>query len=142
MVEGWLVQELCAFVADYLSRSQKNESELWSTTDDDWLLGDVPQGNGLVKRFSEEMRTKVSNYCMMNNDVMQQWYDMYERTRLEQMHAQEEWNQRQRGIPYLESLQNLPKSMSASWIREKIAIAKANGKTISLDKQEYAFGPD
>ena len=32
--------------------------------------------------------------------------------------------------------------MSASWIREKIAIAKENGKTISLDGQEYAFGPD
>ena len=88
------------------------------------------------------MRTKVSNYCMMNSDVMQNWYDMYERTRLERMHAREEWNQRQWGIPYPESLQNLPKSMNASWIREKIAIAKANGKTISPDKQEYVFGPD
>ena len=107
MAEGWLVQESCVFVADYLSRSQKNESELWSTTDNDWLVGDVPQGNGVMKRLSEEMRTKVSNYCMMNSDVMQKWYDMYERTRLERMHAREEWNQRQRGIPYLESLQNL-----------------------------------
>ena len=42
MVEGWLVQELCVFVADYLSRSQKNDSKLWSTIDDDWLLGVVP----------------------------------------------------------------------------------------------------
>ena len=80
---------------------------------------------------------------MMNSNVMQRWYDMYERTRLEWMHAQEEWNQRQRGIPYSESLKNLSKSTSASWIREKIiAIAKANGKTISPDEQEYAFGPD
>ena len=77
----------------------------------------------------------------MNSDVMQKWYDMYERTRLERMHAREEWNQRQRGIPYPKSLRNLPKSMSASWIREKIAIAIANGKTISLDEQEYALGP-
>ena len=87
MVEGWLVQELCVFVADYLSHSQKNESELWSTRDNDRLLGDVPQGNGVVKKFSKGMRTKVSNYCMINNDVMQRWYDMYKRTRLEWMHA-------------------------------------------------------
>ena len=94
MAEWWLVQESYFFIADYLSRSQKNKSELWSTTSNDWLLGDVPQGNGLVKWFSEEMQTKVSNYCMINSDVMQKWYDMYERTRLERMHAREEWNQR------------------------------------------------
>ena len=89
----WLVQESCVFVSDYLSRSQKNESELWSTIDDDRLVGDVPQGNGVLKRISEEMRTKVNNYCMMNNDVMQRWYEMYERTRQEWMHAQEGWSQ-------------------------------------------------
>ena len=117
-----------------LTRSQKNESELWSTTDDDRLVGDVPQGNGILKQFSKEMWTKVNNYCMMNSDAMQKWYDMYERTRLERMHAREEWSQRNWGIPYPKSLQNLPKSMSASWIWGKIASAKANGEPISLDK--------
>ena len=70
MAKEWLVQESCVFVADYLSRSQTNESELWNTRDNDWLLRDVPQVNGVVKQFSKEMWTKVSSYCMMNNDVM------------------------------------------------------------------------
>ena len=83
MAEGWLVQESCVFISEYLSRIQKNVPELWSTRDDDRLLGDVPQGNGVVKRFSDEMHTKVSNYCMMNNNVMQRWYEMYEKTRQE-----------------------------------------------------------
>ena len=87
MAEGWLVQKSCFFVVDYLSRSQKNVSELWSTRDNDRLLSDVPPSNGVVKQLSKEIRTKVSNYCMMNNDVMQRWYEMYERTRQEQMHA-------------------------------------------------------
>ena len=63
MTEGWLLQELCVFVADYLSCSQKNVSVLWSTRDNDQLLLDVPQGNGFVKKFGKEMQTKVINYC-------------------------------------------------------------------------------
>ncbi|MCO5608655.1 hypothetical protein L7F22_062869 [Adiantum nelumboides] len=70
MAKGWLVQESCVFVSEYLSRSQNNALELWSTKDDDRVVGDVPQGNGVVKQFSEEVRTKVSNYCMMNTDVV------------------------------------------------------------------------
>ena len=58
------------------------------------------------------------------------------------MHTQEEWSQRNWGILYLEMLQNTPKIMSASWIQGNIASAKENDKRISLDKQEYAFGPN
>ena len=47
--ERWMVQESCVFVSEYLSRSQNNILELWSTEDDDRVLGDVPQGNGVVK---------------------------------------------------------------------------------------------
>ncbi|MCO5560912.1 hypothetical protein L7F22_014532 [Adiantum nelumboides] len=142
MVEGWLVQESCVFVSEYLSRSQNNALELWSTKDDDQVAGDVPQGNGVVKRFSEEVRTKVSNYRMMNTDGMQKWYELYEKTRQEQIQAREEWNQANRGVPYPEWLRLLPKSMSASWLQGKIASAKASGELISLDEQEYAFGPN
>ena len=55
MAEGWMVQESCVFVSEYLSRSQNNFLELWSTKDDDRVVGDVPQGNGIVKRFNEEV---------------------------------------------------------------------------------------
>ena len=126
----------------YLARSQNNVLKLWSTKDDDRVVGDVPQGNGIVKRFKEEVRNKVSNYCMMNSDSMQRWYDMYETTRQEQLHVREQWDQANRGAPYPKSLQLLPKVMSASWLQRKIASAKASGEVISLDEQEYAFGPD
>ena len=79
MAEGWMVQESCVFVSEYLSHSQNNVLELWSTKDDDRVLGDVLQGNGIVKQFSEKVRSKVNNYCMMNSDRMQRWYEMYEK---------------------------------------------------------------
>ena len=63
---------------------------MWSTRDNDRVLGYVLQGNAIVKQLRKKMKTKVKNYCMMNNDVMQRWNEMYERTRLEWMHAREE----------------------------------------------------
>lgn len=87
MAEGWLVQESCVFISEYLLRSQNNVSQLWSTKDDDRVLGEVPQGNGVIKRFTEQVRTKVSNYCMMNSECMQKWYELYENTRQEQIDA-------------------------------------------------------
>ena len=42
MVEGWMVQESCVFVLEYLSRSQNNFLELWSTKDNDKVMSDVP----------------------------------------------------------------------------------------------------
>ena len=76
-----MVQESCVFVSKYLSCSQNNVLELWSTKDNDQVVGDVFQGNGVVKQFSEEVQTKVSNYCMMNSNTMQRWYEMFEKTR-------------------------------------------------------------
>ena len=78
---------------------------------------------------------------MMNSDSMQRWYEMYEKTRQEQIHAREEWNLANSSAPYPESLRLLPKGI-ASWLQGKIASAQANGEVISPDEQEYAFGPD
>ena len=90
MAEEWMVQESCVFVSEYLSRSQNKILELWSTKDDDRVVGDVLQGNGVVKRFGDEVQSKVSNYCMMNSDSMQRWYEMYEETTQKQIHVGEE----------------------------------------------------
>ena len=133
---------MCICLRVPITFSKQRSLDLWSTKDDDRVLGDVPQGNGIVKRFIEEVQNKVSNFRMMNSDSMQRWYEMYDKTRQEQIHAQEEWNQANRGAPYPESLRLLPKGMSASWLQGKIASTKANGKVISLNEQEYAFGPD
>ena len=43
MAKGWMVQESCVLISEYLSRSQNNILELWNTKDDDRVLGDVPQ---------------------------------------------------------------------------------------------------
>ena len=49
MAEGWLVQESCVFISEYLSCSQINKLELWSIKDNDQVVSDVLKGNGVVK---------------------------------------------------------------------------------------------
>ncbi|MCO5568202.1 hypothetical protein L7F22_021898 [Adiantum nelumboides] len=87
MAEGWMVQESCVFISEYLTRSQNNIIELWNIKDDERVVSEVSQGNGVVKRFSEAEQTKVSDYCMMNTDIMQRWYEMYEQMRQQQIRA-------------------------------------------------------
>ncbi|MCO5586668.1 hypothetical protein L7F22_040610 [Adiantum nelumboides] len=142
MAEGWIVQDSCVFISEYLTRSQNNIIELWNIKDDERVVSEVPQGNGVVKRFSEVERTKVSDYCMMNTDIMQRWYEMYEQMRQQKIRAREEWRHTSRSVSYPDTLRLPSKSMSASWLLAKIASSKANGEVISPDEQEYAFGPD
>ena len=87
MAKGWLVHESCVFISEYLSRSQKNILDLWSIKDDDRVVSDDPQDNEVIKQFNEEVKTIESSYCMMNSDSMQRWYQMYKKTRQEQIQA-------------------------------------------------------
>lgn len=124
MAEGWLVQESCVYISEYLAGKKQNiMPHLWSTKDDDRLTGKVPQGKGVLKLFDEEKRTKVHNYCMMNSDLMQKWYERYEARR------EQEGNK-------------LPKVMSSSWLRSEMKRAKETGEAITRDEEEFAFGPD
>ncbi|MCO5563696.1 hypothetical protein L7F22_017343 [Adiantum nelumboides] len=142
MAEVWMVQESCVFISEYLTRSQNNIIELWNIKDDERVVREVPQGNGVVKHFSEAEQTKVSDYCMMNTDIMQRWYEMYEQMRQQQIQAREEWRHTSRSVSYPDTLRLPPKSMSASWLLAKIASSKASGEVISPDEQEYAFDPN
>ena len=63
MAEGWLAQESCVFISEYLMNENTNIRGLWSTKDDERVVGEVPQGNGITKRFTENMREKVHTYC-------------------------------------------------------------------------------
>ena len=125
MAEGWLVQESCVFISGYLTH--KNMPHLWSTKDDDRVVGEVPQGNGVTKLFDEAMRTRANNYCMRNSEEMQKWYERYEEKREEMARA---------------NTKGWPKVMSPSWLRAEMARAKANGQTITPNEEEFAFGPD
>ncbi|MCO5547710.1 hypothetical protein L7F22_001161 [Adiantum nelumboides] len=72
MAEGWMVQESCVFISEYLTRSQNNIIELWNIKDDERVVSEVPQGNGVVKRFSEAEQTKVVFYLVRPNPRW--WY--------------------------------------------------------------------
>ena len=92
------MQESCVFISGYLGH-KNNMSQLWSTKDDDRVVGEVAQGNGVTNVFDEAMRTKVNNYCMINNEEMQKWYERYEEKRAEQIEARETWRRTNNSVP-------------------------------------------
>ena len=73
MVEGWLVQELCVWFLEYMERVDKSMPKLWSTKDNDRLVGKVQQGKGIQFCMIEEVRKKVQGYSIANVDIMQEW---------------------------------------------------------------------
>ena len=142
MAEGWLAQESCVFISEYLMNENTNIRGLWSTKDDERVVGEVPQGNGITKRFTENMREKVHTYCLMNCPEMQKWYEKYEIKRQEQIHAREEWMRLNTTSPIPEHLVVFPKTISSSWLRVEILAAKQRGENISSEELEFAYGPD
>ena len=48
-------------------------------------MDDISQGNGIEKQFSEEMWTKMSNYSMMNSNGRQIWYEIYKKSRQDEI---------------------------------------------------------
>ena len=142
MAEGWLVQESCVFITEYLVNENTNIPRLWSTKDYDRAVGEVTQGNGITKRFTEQMREKVHTYCLMNCPEMQKWYERYEVKRQEQVHAREEWIRLNSTSSIPEHLVLLPKSINSSWLRTEILTTKETGENTSSEELEFAYGPD
>ena len=66
------MQESCENISQYLAGKKRNiETHVWSTKDDDPIMGEVPQGNGVLRVFDLEKRKRVNNYCMLNSEHMQ-----------------------------------------------------------------------
>ena len=81
MAEGWLVQESCVWITEYMERVDKSMPKLWSTKDDERLVGEVRQDKGTLFCMIEDVKEKVQAYCIANADIMQEWLQRYERAR-------------------------------------------------------------
>lgn len=123
MAEGWLVQESCVWISEYLGRVDQDLPLMWSNKDDDRLVGDVPQGQGTQFRMSESFREKVMTYCIANSNEMEKWLAIYEVER--------------------QGDATLPSVPTQSWIRKAIFKAKEQGdQCISVEEMDYARGCD
>ena len=70
MVEGWLVQESCVSIYEYLGCVDKVLLMLWSTKDDDRLVDQIHQGKRLMILFDGSNKGKIQSYCIANAIVM------------------------------------------------------------------------
>ena len=122
MAEGWLVQESCVWISEYLGRVDKSMPMLWNMKDDDRLVGEVRQGKGTRFRMTEEMRNKVQAYCIANADIMQKWHEKYARAG--------------------EVDSTLPILPSQTWIHDTMVEARKNGEIVTTEEMDYSYGCD
>ena len=122
MVEGWLVQEACVWITQYLERVDKEMPMLWSTKDDERLINEVCQGKGLHFRLTDVTREKIQSYCISNAAVMGKWHVRYAEARA--------------------TNGSLPATPSQSWCLEAMQSARSNGEAVSTEEMDYAYGCD
>ena len=122
MAEGWLVQESCVWIIEYLGRVDKAMPMLWSSKDDDRLVDEVRQGKGLRFWLTEVTREKIQSYCIANAVLMEKWRDRYENAR--------------------NHYGGLPSVPSQTWFLEAMLAAKSNGEVVSTEDMDYAYGCD
>ena len=122
MAEGWLVQESCVWISEYLGRVDKTMPMLWSTKDDERLIDEVRQGKGLRFCMTDETREKIQSYCIANAILMDKWRNRYVEAR---------------NID--DSMPILP---SQSWLLEAMLAARTNGEIVSTEEMDYAYGCD
>ena len=122
MAEGWLVQESCVWISEYLGRVDTTMPMLWSTKDDERLIDEVRQGKGLRFRLTEERREKIQSYCIANTVQLDKWCDRYVEARNVD-----------------DSFPILP---SQSWVLDAMLAARSNGEVVSTEEMDYAYGCD
>lgn len=120
MAEGWLIQESCVWISEYLGDVDSDLPLLWSTADDERIVGDVLQGQGTDFRMSTSLREKVMKFCICNAPEMEKWVSLYEETR--------------RSDP------SLPHSVTHDWIRAAVLEAQARGEKVTDVELDYAHG--
>lgn len=77
MAMGWLVQESLVYITEFLSTFDPDMPRLWSQEEDDRLVGEEPQGKGLVRRMDVALREKINKFCILNSYAMEKWIERY-----------------------------------------------------------------
>ena len=144
MAMGWLVQESLVYITEFLSTSDPDMPRLWSQEEDDRLVGDEPQGKGLVRRMDVALREKINKFCILNSHAMEKWIERYTLAKHEREQARLSFRRSRttRTLPYPPELVLLPDFPTNKWLEQTILQAKHNGESISDEEEELAYGCD
>lgn len=78
MAEGWLVQESLVLITEFLGSSDPEMPRLWSQETNLRVIGEQPQGEGVMKKMDNSLREKINKFCILNSQSMEKWIEKYE----------------------------------------------------------------
>ena len=122
MAEGWLVQESCVWIIEYLGHVDREMPMLWNTKDDKRLIDEVRHGKGLRFRLTNVTREKIQSYCISNSIIMDKWHVRYAEARAADG--------------------SLPTTPLHSLFLEAMQSARSNGEAVSTKEMDYTYGCD
>ena len=108
------------WISKYLGGIDSDFPLLWSTADDERIVGDVLQGHGTEFRMTESFTEKVIKFCITNAPEMDRWMSLYEEARL--------------------SDPSLPHTPTHDWILPDVLDAQARGESVTEVELAYAHG--
>ena len=142
MAEGWLVQEALVYVTEYLEQNDPHMPLLWRSKDDDRLVSEVPQGQGIQRKMNEELREKINRFCFLNCNDAEKWQTRYDNERERIKNARVAFRREHKGESIPSDLAPLPKQMPMLWLRNAIRKAIVEGQEVSEVEQEISMGCD
>ena len=118
MAEGWLVQESLVVITEFLGSTNTEMPRLWYHDTDVRVVGEEPQGKGVMRKMDGILRDKVMKFCILNSEPMQKWIKRYEVTKQERLQERVRFrrNQTTRNLSYPKHLKPLPKFPTGRWL--------------------------
>ena len=143
MAEGWLVHESTFYITEFLTQINPSLPRyLEMENEDERIQGDKPQGLGKWHRFTKALREKVNIFCISNSDQMVKWMDLYDNAHKEHEERRRYFRATNRGRPYPEELEALPKNMRLEWLEKALIEEERRGGTMSKEEWEFSRGCD
>lgn len=103
----------------------------------------VPSGKGKTVIMDRNLRATINNFCMLNEDVMGKWVNIYHEAKAKMEEERKAWKRAhggRRAPPYPRELAKLPDLIDVEWIHDAMCKAKTQGQQITNKEWEYARG--
>ena len=81
MAEGWLVQESLVLITEILGSSNPGMPQLWSQETNIRVIGEQPQGQGVMKKMDNSLQEEINKFCILNLQSMEKWIEKYKETK-------------------------------------------------------------
>lgn len=144
MAEGWLVQESLVYISEFLGKSDESMPVLWENKEDERMVGEVPQGNGLQRKMDSILEEKINRFCILNHPSMEKWVQAFEAAKANNTFQREQYKRihqnQANNFQFPPELKELPKFITISWLFKALQEASLAGEVITTLEKEFAMG--